>query len=122
MKKLLIFLAVAALPAAAQWRHFGEGVRVEGSFGLGVATPINPIARQLDTGWGLSGGVGVSARYLGVMLDASYTDFGVNHETLPAHRSAERRPAFLVGYGGSDLPRESPGPGGFLFDGGRRPV
>jgi hypothetical protein len=82
MKKLLIFLAVAALPAAAQWRKFGEGVRVEGSFGVGVATPINPIARQLDTGWGLGAGIGVSGRFLGVMLDASYTDMGINHETL----------------------------------------
>ena len=82
MKKLLIFLAVAALPAAAQWRKFGEGAKVEGFLGVGVATPINPIARQLDTGWSLSGGVGVSGRYLGIMLDANYTDLGINRETL----------------------------------------
>ena len=82
MKKLLIFVLFAALPAAAQWRKFGEGARVEGSFGVGFATPINPIGRQLDTGWGLSGGIGVSGRFLGVMLDASYTDLGINHETL----------------------------------------
>jgi hypothetical protein len=82
MKKLLIFLAIAALPAAAQWRKFGERTQVEGFFGVGVVTPINPIARQLDTGWSLAGGVGVSSRYLGVMLDANYTDMGINHETL----------------------------------------
>ena len=55
---------------------------MEGSFGVGFVTPINPVARQLDTGWVLSGGVGVSGRYLGVMFDASYTDMGINHETL----------------------------------------
>jgi len=82
MKKLLIFLAVAALPAAAQWRRFGEQPRVQGFFGVGVANPINPIATQLDTGWSLSGGVGVSGRYLGVMFDANYTDMGINRETL----------------------------------------
>jgi hypothetical protein len=82
MKKLLIFLAFAALPAAAQWRKFGEQPRVEGFFGVGFVTPINPVARQLDTGWGLSGGVGVSGRYLGVMLDANYTDLGINRESL----------------------------------------
>lgn len=82
MKKLLIFALLTSLPAAAQWRRFGEQPQVNGFFGVGVATPINPIATRLDTGWALTGGVGVTGRYLGVMLDANYTDFGINRETL----------------------------------------
>jgi hypothetical protein len=82
MNKLLIFSLACALPAAAQWRHFGDGARPTGYFGVGAATAINPAATRLDTGWALSGGVGVSSRYVGVMLDANYTNFGINDETL----------------------------------------
>lgn len=82
MKKLLIFLCLAALPAAAQWRRFGEQPRVEGFFGVGAATPVNPVGTRLDTGWSLAGGVGVTGRYLGVLFDVSFTDLGVNRETL----------------------------------------
>lgn len=83
MKKLLIFALLAVLPAAAQWRHFGQSeARPTGWFGVGAAAPINPIATRLDTGWSLSGGAGVTAKYIGVMLDANYTDFGINTETL----------------------------------------
>jgi hypothetical protein len=82
MNKLLIFSLACALPAAAQWRHFGEGVRPTGYFGVGAATPINPAATRLDTGWSLSGGVGVTSRYVGLMVDANFTDFGINTETL----------------------------------------
>jgi hypothetical protein len=77
-----MFALLAALPAAAQWRRFGEQPRFEGFFGVGAATPINPLATRLDTGWALSGGAGVSTRYFGVMLDLNFTDFGVNTETL----------------------------------------
>jgi hypothetical protein len=82
MKKLLIFVLLAALPAAAQWRRFGEGVRPTGWFGVGAATPINPLATRLDTGWSISGGGGVSGRHLGVALNLNYTDFGINTEAL----------------------------------------
>jgi hypothetical protein len=82
MNKLLLFSLACAIPAAAQWRHFGEGVRPTGYFGVGAATPINPAATRLDTGWALTGGVGVTSRYFGVLLDANFTDFGINSETL----------------------------------------
>lgn len=82
MKKLLIFATLAALPAAAQWRRFGEQPQFEAHFGVGAVTPINPLARSLDTGWSLGGGVGVSGRYLGVLFDFNYTDMGINRETL----------------------------------------
>ncbi len=83
MKKLLIFALFAVLPAAAQWRRFGQPeARPTGWFGVGAAAPINPLATRLDTGWSLSGGGGVTSKYIGVMLDANYTDFGINTETL----------------------------------------
>src|SRR5262245_25973764 len=83
MKKTLIFALLTTLPAAAQWRHFGqEDWRATGHFGVGAATPINPAATRLDTGWSLSGGVGATSKYVGVLLDANYTDFGINSETL----------------------------------------
>jgi hypothetical protein len=83
MKHVILSICLAALPAAAQWRHFGpESPRFTGSFGAGFASPVNPVASRLDTGWNLNGGVGLSAGYVGVMLDAMYTDFGINHETL----------------------------------------
>jgi hypothetical protein len=83
MNKLFIFSLACALPAAAQWRHFGqEEVRATGYFGVGAATPINPAATRLDTGWSFGGGVGVTSKYVGVLVDANYTDFGINSETL----------------------------------------
>jgi len=82
VKQLLIFL-ILTLPAAAQWRHFGpKETRVTGYFGMGAAVPINPAARLLDTGWSLSTGVGVTGKYVGVLLDANYSDFGLNRTAL----------------------------------------
>jgi hypothetical protein len=81
--KPLLFLFILSLPAAAQWRHFGSPeARPTGFFGVGAVTPINPLGRQLDIGWTLSGGIGVTSNYVGVMLDATFADFGLNHTTL----------------------------------------
>jgi hypothetical protein len=83
MKKSLIFALLMALPAAAQWRRFGqEQARPTGYFGVGAAAPVNPLASRLDTGWTLSGGVGVTTKYIGVLVDANFVDFGINTETL----------------------------------------
>ena len=83
MKRFFIIAVLAVFPAAAQWRHFGQNeAKLTGFFGLGFATPVNPVARQLDTGWTLSGGIGVTQRYAGVLLDATFADFGLNHTTL----------------------------------------
>jgi hypothetical protein len=83
MKKTLIFALLAVLPAAAQWRKFGqEQTRATGWFGVGFSSPINPIGTRLDTGWSLAGGAGVTRKYFGLMLDATYTDFGIDRETL----------------------------------------
>ena len=85
MKRAFLTILLAALPAAAQWRHFGsDTTRATGFFGAGFASPINPVARQLDTGWTLSGGVGVTRDYFGVTLDAMFADFGINHRALLA--------------------------------------
>jgi hypothetical protein len=82
VKQLLMFL-ILTLPAGAQWRHFGRPeTRATGYFGGGAAVPINPAARALDTGWSLSGGVGVTYKWTGVMLDANFSDFGLNRATL----------------------------------------
>jgi hypothetical protein len=83
MKKILCLFMLTALPSAAQWRHFGsEPTTVTGYFGGGFSEAINPAARTLDTGWNLAGGVGVTSKYVGVMLDAMFNDFGINHSTL----------------------------------------
>jgi len=83
MKIFLSCLILAALPAAAQWRHFGsEPVSPEGYFGVGFSAPVNPLGSQLDAGWNLAGGIGVSSEYVGIMLDAMYNSFGISHSTL----------------------------------------
>ena len=86
MKRVLLLTLLAVLPAAAQWRHFGsEPMRPTGFFGVGFASPVNPLARELDTGWNLAGGVGVTSRNsVGVLVDGMFTDFGLNHTTLVA--------------------------------------
>ncbi len=83
MNKILVTLLVATLPAAAQWRHFGEDrARPTGFFGVGFAAPVNPLAQRLDPGWSLSGGVGVTNNWVGIMFDAMFSDFGINHSQL----------------------------------------
>jgi hypothetical protein len=81
--KQLLILFILTLPAGAQWRHFGPPeARFTGYFGGGAAFPINPAARRLDPGWSISGGVGATSKYVGVMLDANFSDFGINRATL----------------------------------------
>jgi hypothetical protein len=83
MKQTLLFLLIASLPAAAQWRHFGsDRARPTGYIGAGFSQPVNPLAESLKTGWNLSGGVGVSGRYLGIMVDGMFSDFGINRRAL----------------------------------------
>src|SRR4051812_529989 len=83
MKQILLTLIVIALPAQAQWRRFGSNeAHPTGFFGVGFASPINPLATRLDPGWNLNGGVGVTNNWVGLMLDAMYTDFGINRRTL----------------------------------------
>src|SRR5262249_19410341 len=70
MKKLLMFLAIGALPAAAQWNHFGDPeLRPTGYFGVGASVPVNPIASRLNTGWNLAGGGGVRYGFFGFTID-----------------------------------------------------
>src|SRR5262249_3166369 len=74
---------LTTFPAAAQWRHFGrEPIRPTGFFGVGFTTPVNPLATKLDAGWNLAGGVGITSDYVGINLDAMFTDFGINRPTL----------------------------------------
>ena len=44
--------------------------------------PVNPVASRLNTGWNLAGGIGVGYRYVGILLDGMYNDFGINRSTL----------------------------------------
>lgn len=81
--KVLVLTLLATIPLSAQWRHFGsDHVQPTGFFGAGFTEPLNPVARALDTGWNVSGGVGVTGKYVGVLVDAMYTDFGLNRATL----------------------------------------
>jgi hypothetical protein len=82
MKKLLILSALVSLPAFAQWRHFGDETRATGFFGVGATAPLNPVARQLNTGWGFTGGVGLTKNYVGVLVDFMFNDFGLNRSAL----------------------------------------
>ncbi len=83
MKRAFILFLVAGVPAAAQWRHFGEDrFRPTGFFGAGFSAPVNPTARNLDTGWNINGGVGVTNNWFGILFDATFNDFGINHSTL----------------------------------------
>jgi hypothetical protein len=83
MKRLLFTLFIVGLPASAQWRHFGsDQTRFTGYFGAGFATPVNPLAKRLDPGWSLGGGVGVTNNHIGLMFDAMFVDMGMNHRTL----------------------------------------
>ena len=90
MKKISLCILLAALPAAAQWRHFGsEAVAPTGFFGVGFSAPVNPAANHQDPGWNLSGGIGVSSNYVGIMVDAMVTSFGISHRSLVAAGAAE---------------------------------
>ena len=70
---------LAALPAAAQPWH---EARPTGFFGVGFSQPLNPIATRLDTGWNFTGGVGATNEYVGLLLDFTYNDFGINRTNL----------------------------------------
>jgi len=90
MKRLLLLIIVAVLPASAQWRHFGHrSARPTGFLGVGFSAPTNPVATRLDAGWNLAGGVGVTRGSVGIMLDAMFTDFGITHAALA--RAGARR-------------------------------
>ena len=75
----LITCALAALPAAAQPWH---EARPTGFFGVGFSQPVNPVATRLDTGWNFTGGVGVTNEFVGLLLDFTYNDFGINRTSL----------------------------------------
>jgi len=89
MKKILLIF-VTLVPAAAQWRHFGEEpLRPTGFVGIGFSAPVNPAARNLDPGWNLAGGVGIVKKYVGATLDVTFSDFGINHSTLQRLRATD---------------------------------
>ena len=83
MQRIFLLLLAVILPVSAQWRHFGSSeLRPTASLGVGVATPVNPLAARLDTGWSLAGGAGVQNGAFGVMVDFMAAGMGVNHATL----------------------------------------
>src|SRR5262249_48701253 len=83
MKRSLLFLIATVIPASAQWAQWGPSdVRPTGWFGVGASAPVNPAARQLDAGWNIAGGVGLTNDFVGVNFDAMFTDFGINSDSL----------------------------------------
>lgn len=83
MQRICLVLLVAVLPVSAQWRHFGRSdVRPTASLGVGVATPVNPLASSLDAGWNLAGGAGIQTGSVGIMVDFLGAGFGINHAAL----------------------------------------
>jgi hypothetical protein len=87
MKVTLAFLiscSVAALPAAAQ-----PLARPTGYIGVGSSHPVNPLAARVDTGWNLTAGIGVVTEYVGLMLDFTYNDFGINRRNLNRAQAEE---------------------------------
>jgi len=100
MKRFLLILIVAVVPASAQWRHFGRPLtQPTGYFGVGFSEPVNPLGNRLDTGWNIAGGVGVTRPYVGLMFDVMFTDFGINNTNLAllgARRGSQRYLALTV--------------------------
>ncbi len=89
MKRTLFSILLAATAALAQPRPF-ELIAPTGFFGGGFSAPINPAARHLDNGWNLSGGIGVSSNYVGIMLDAMISSFGVNNQGFGFRETNQR--------------------------------
>src|SRR5204863_6527788 len=88
MRRLSIFLPIifllGAAPAFSQLPRFG-GSNFEPTawVGIGPSVPVNPLATKLNNaGWNIAGGVGLSQGYAGIMVDAFFTNFGVNNTTL----------------------------------------
>ncbi len=97
MKQTLLFLLIASLPAAAQWRRFGaETTRLSGAIGLGFSQPLNPLAESLDTGWNISGGIGVRHGYFGIMVDGMFTSFGINRDVLDFYGADRGRQQYFA--------------------------
>jgi len=83
MQRICLVLLVAVLPVSAQWRHFGRSdMRPTASLGVGLSTPVNPLATNLDTGWSLAGGAGIQNGSVGVMVDFMAAGLGINHAAL----------------------------------------
>jgi len=83
MQRICLVLLAAVLPLSAQWRHFGRSeMRPTASLGVGVATPVNPLAARLDSGWALAGGAGIQNGSVGVMVDFLGAGMGINHAAL----------------------------------------
>ncbi len=119
MKKTLLFLVVASLPAAAQWRHFGaERPRLSGSIGLGFSQPLNPLAESLDTGWNISGGLGVTHGYFGIMVDGMFTSFGINRDVLDFYGASSGRQRYFAATVDPIIHVNPKGPVDFYITGG----
>jgi hypothetical protein len=90
MKRFPFFIVLVVVPASAQRGPFGPppDVHPTGFFGVGFTTPVNPLATRLDAGWNLAGGIGVTQEYVGVMLDAMFTDFGITSAALAREGAA----------------------------------
>ena len=119
MKQTLLFLLIASLPAAAQWRHFGsDRAHPTGYVGIGFSQPLNPLAESLNTGWNLAGGVGVTGRYLGIMLDGMFADFGISRRELDFAGANTGRERYFAATVNPVFHVNSTGPVDFYITGG----
>ena len=84
MRRILVFLWIVAMPAFSQWRRFGSPeLEPTGWVGVGMSTPVNPLATRLNNaGWNIAGGFGFTQGYAGVMVDAMFNGFSINDTVL----------------------------------------
>jgi len=80
----VVMLMLTAVPAFCQGGPFGRyNWEPTGSIGIGISAPVNPLATRVNNaGFNIAGGFGVTQGYTGVMIDAFFTNFGVNDGAL----------------------------------------
>jgi hypothetical protein len=78
---LVICLGLLAIGAVSAQETSRFAFRV----GAGFTTPVGNTGRQLDGGWNVGGGFGMSfSPYVGALIDLDYNSFGINSGTLAA--------------------------------------
>jgi len=79
MKRIASYLTLCCLAAAP---IFAQGRLFTGYIGGGPGFPVSDFGQRVDNGWNVSAGAGISGNHLGLMLDFTYNDFGVNQSIL----------------------------------------
>lgn len=82
MNRIATFLSLCGLAAVPVFAQSNYVSHFTGFVGGGPSVPVYDYGRRVDNGWNVSAGVGVSGNHLGLMLDFTYNDFGVNSSVL----------------------------------------